>query len=515
MVLFKRDVPPGNTSSDPEILRQLFGGIRSDTGERVNAESTGSIAGIERGIDFIGGLIAKTDIHHFHRLADNSRERIRGSWADFVLNNEPSPNNNCFSAMQSLIRRMKFFGNGYEWLQRNDKFEAVARFPMPSEGVYTIQVFDEDDPLKLAELFYAVPWNGGVEVIRSEDVIHLKNYSMDGVEGISLMQKFRQSIGLQIAQTRLAAIAMRKGSHITKYVKFPNWLQPEEEEQQREALRCLYEGIDNTNRLAVLFGGGEIGSLQDSLQEMQFTELMTVNLQTAANIVGISVNFLNGQGFTSYSSLQQMASDLLTFCLDPIYCQVEQEFTKKLLTPRQRADQYCEFERMSVFKGNGLILAELLKTQFESRQLSWEEVRSASNKDHLFYKPTELGKLNEPKPEPIQQPLVAPVTDELPNDEPQEVQDNQQIQRAIRLTEASLNRVKNRLIRAADKSNFHLQDHYEIIRSEFPDDSEAVIADLELMKDELDNLLPEQRSETLGEKWNTKQLATNLWNTPA
>lgn len=492
MVTIKRARSITNVG-DTEAILKLFNAAPSLSGESVDSESVYGIPAFLNGSRLISQSTARIPCHVIALGDNNSRDKAYDHPAYDLLNFKANSFQTSFTVRQAIVNNAIWSGNGYGLIERQGIIP-TAIYPLDSRQVYVI--YEQDEYGKLIGLYYGVNANGEQVIIPEADMIHIKNVALhNGIEGLSIVDALKQTLGLQIAITKFKAIYYKQGSHINRVLKIPGWLTEEQAEQLRNSMASLHQGVSQAHRLAILMGGADLQTLPVSAEEMELAASAELGLNDIAGILSIPVSLLGGRNSISYGSLEQDQLFLLSYTLDPWLVNLETEFSTKLLRPSERRNYLIEHERKALLRADTTAEINNLINQYNQGLLSWEEVRTYLSKSTI--KEGTFKGLPEPKPEPEPQPEQMP--------EPQHDQNMQdQMERAIRLTEATLNRIKTRLV----KNGKPLQEQVEVIRESLPDFADTVIADLDT--EELKQVLPEQRAEVYN-RWNTAKLAKSLW----
>lgn len=506
---FTRSIPSDSKSTE---LTKLLGGVPSDSGEIVNSQTVWRIPEVTNAIRLISNEAARCDLWPYKQLEDGGKIIDRKCPAYPLLTLKPNDWQSCFDFLSTLIASAAWSGNGYGLIKRDAFADPVSLHNLESEK--TSPIFEYTDGI-LSGVWYAYQSDGQTFIYPSEDVIHIKNFSpINGMEGLSLIDNMKGVLGLSIAQVKYASIVMKHGSHINKVLKIPGWVKQEHKEELHRTMQNLHAGVDNAGRLAVLMGGCELESFPTSNEDLQWLQGREFSLIDVANATGLPVSFLNGKGFVAYNSLQQDDLNLLNHTLDAWLTRLELELTLKLIKNRNHKSCFIEFDRSSLLATDPAY-AEMQTKLYHAEAISWEEMRGRLNlskqRNGQFVRPANIvnadladekqnKELESPEPQPV-------IETPQPIEEEETSEQDTTLERAIKLTESNLERIKNRWIKSGGK----LDKHDEIIRSSLPDlDCELVLNELKNYEEELNDVLPEQRAEVLNQ-WNIKETAKQLW----
>ena len=124
-----------------------------------------------------------------------------------LLNSEPNSKMTRFTFIKTLIVSTLLKGNGYAYIERDNEGNAVALHYIPSELVTIIQ------PKTLGDnIAYSV--TGISNVIESCNMIHILNFSYDGITGISTLSHAKNTLGLSADSEAHASGFFKGGANL-------------------------------------------------------------------------------------------------------------------------------------------------------------------------------------------------------------------------------------------------------------------------------------------------------------
>ena len=177
---------------------------------------------------------------------------------------------------------------------------------------------------------YTDPKSGDRRKLSQFDILHLKAYTKDGVNGISVLARAAETVkSARMAQQyegKFYSQSARPSGVLT--VDVP--LDPEAKESIRQEWNKLHSGVDNAFRIAILDYGLEFKPISVSNADAQFVENKAVSVEDIARFFGVPLYKL-GAGKQSYASNEQNGIEYVVGTLHPTVTQYEQELTYKLL----------------------------------------------------------------------------------------------------------------------------------------------------------------------------------------
>ncbi|WP_254513853.1 phage portal protein [Anatilimnocola floriformis] len=432
--------------------------------------------------------IARTDLWVRKVLPNGAKENDKQHPAFSLLSHKANPFTTSFEFLRTLHSSAIRKGDGFAFIDRDETGTPIGLYNLNADQVYPVRVVQRGIVI---EHYYTVNTGTGYFDVPYDDMIHIMNLPSDEAgESFSALDMLKLATKKANAIQRFQYLYFQNGSHISKVVRIPGFMTPEQRKELLDNLKWINEGLKNSHKLAVLHGGAELSTVNLNAQEMELSALSEATLTDIANAVGLPGTRIGARGSISYGSLEQ---DNLLFAqmLDNWFTNDEAEFSAKLLRPREIDTHVIEFDRGS-FLASDPSYQQLQLAKYAAKVISLDEVRSKLGESGTF----------EPEPEP-QSPQAAAAGSQ-PAESGSQTNDFHEAKESAAggLTFAALKRLKKRLVKSVAAGKYSLTDHERVIRSALDGlDATPVIEQLETMQAELDNVLPEQRQGVI-EKWN-------------
>lgn len=241
------------------------------------------------------------------------------------------------------IARLTQPGGGFVWIIRDRLSET------PRELIHIPSRLVEPWRDTKGKIWYDIshPFTGDRMRLPSEDVLHYKCYSPDGLTSIPVLQRASQVIQAGLAAQAYHQTYYESGGQpagvlssdtdLGGYVKDKNGKNTEvlRKDALRKEWERVHHGPSNSHRIAILDHGLKYTPLTASMADTQFVETHDVTVLDICNFFGVPAYKVNS-GNQSYESNEQNAIEYVTGTLHPIVLQYEQEDTWKLLLPSER-----------------------------------------------------------------------------------------------------------------------------------------------------------------------------------
>jgi len=116
---------------------------------------------------------------------DKGREEATDNIYWNLLTRKPNGFQTPFQLWQWVVRQLDIHGNAYLKRIRNGLGQTIELWPLNADSV-KVQI-----DVTSGKPFYTVLFKGKQDVYQSDQIIHFKGYSVDGVIGLSTIDTFR------------------------------------------------------------------------------------------------------------------------------------------------------------------------------------------------------------------------------------------------------------------------------------------------------------------------------------
>ena len=233
---------------------------------------------------------------------------------------------------QRLLR-----GNAYAWIYRDGYGEPVELIPLPPS---TCEPVIEPGTGRLWYLA-AEPKSGRMYKLSPADILHFKAYSPDGIKGVSVLRRARQTLEIASAAQRYEQALYENGGRPSGILKaatdlggtttLPDGTEISMKDYIRREWDKIHAGPGNGFRTAVLDLGMEYQAISMNNSDAQFVQNKAVTIADIARFSGVPLYKL-GEGHQAFNSNEQNNIEFCVNTIQPIITQMEFEETGKLLT---------------------------------------------------------------------------------------------------------------------------------------------------------------------------------------
>ena len=263
------------------------------------------------------------------------------------------------------------FATEYQKLEHGNAYIYAPRVRGKATGLYlldsdkmTIYVDDAGIISKDNAIWYVYRSNSGKEYKFSHhDIIHLKNFSKDGLIGTPIKKYLAETIQNEQYANKFINNYWKNGVQGRAVLQYTQQFKPETVDKMRARFESMLNGVKNAGRIIPVELGFELKEFNPKLVDSQFFELQGLTIKHIANAFGVKLYQLNDMERSTYSNIETQNRAFLSDTLQNVITQYEQEFDEKLLTSRERKDGYF----------NKFVLDSLLRSDFAQRMAGYKD----------------------------------------------------------------------------------------------------------------------------------------------
>ncbi|QEG40445.1 phage portal protein [Roseimaritima ulvae] len=320
--------------SDWSGFFDAWGSSKTSAGIAVTQESAMTSATVYACTQAIAETVGSLPGLVYESVDDRNRERAKRHRVYSLLHDSPNPLMNALTFYEMGTMRALNRGNFFAEIERNGRDEPIALWPIhPSRvkawrmpggeleyHVYTDQA-DRDNP----EGF-------GYYVIPRRDMFNLPGFGSDGVIGRGVISFAMQEIGLDIATQRYGSTWFGNGARPGGLVKHPSYIDDDERRQIfRDDMNSLHGGMENWNKLGILWHGVEYQQLAVNAEEAQFLGTRELQAKTICRFYKVPPAMVQIYDEFKFGSVDAMLRTFTTMTIRPWAVRWESAIRQQLL----------------------------------------------------------------------------------------------------------------------------------------------------------------------------------------
>lgn len=324
-----------------------------------------NLSTVFRCVDLISDSVAGLPIRVIKESAGCKNEMNNHS-LNVVFSNGISNNLTVYHFMKLLIQSVLLKGNGFALIERGID-GTVTGLKFLESGDVNIHY----DKARKSSLYYTcnLIQNKKIEPI---NMIHLRKYSNDGVNGKSVLSYAIRSIKLSNSAESQATKFFSSGCNLSGVLKVNSTLTKEQRQNIHESWNKSM--TNGGSGLAVLQGNMDFQQISLSPEDSQLLGSRLFQVDELCRFFGVNPVLVGELSHSSYNSLEAAQQEFLLHTLQPYINMVEQELTAKLFKPSEKGLR-INLDETAILRTDKTALATYYKTLLDTGILCINEVR--------------------------------------------------------------------------------------------------------------------------------------------
>jgi len=333
---------------DPGLLDFLRDGPESSSGVTVNVKRALENPAVFRSVSLISNAIGMLPLH---LIRSETKEKAADHRLFRLLHREPNNWQTAFDFRSLMQFRALVKGNGYALIVRSRDIRAgtdkIARLvPLNPDWVKIVQ---NDD----WSIHYEYqPPKGGKRILKPEEVFHLRGLSIDGLNGISLVQMARDAIGLALAADLALGRVFKNGSFVDGTLRTEKSLSDTAYERLLASWQARYGGAANAGQTPILEEGLEYKPIGPSPKDAQSNETRARQVEEIARVFGIPRPLLMVDETSWGSGIDVLGQFFVRYALNPWFEAWQQAIERSLLVGKEKDEYEAKFNAGALLRGS-------------------------------------------------------------------------------------------------------------------------------------------------------------------
>lgn len=266
----------------------------------------------------VSGVEASLPLHVYRRRDDGGKERQVRNSLDQLLSVKPNQWQTAFEWREQQTAHLILRGNAYSWISwatvvdrtgqpRNRAIELIPLHP----DLMRVEQRDWTQP----PTYWLRRANGTEIQIPADEVLHVRGFGLNGVQGRSLISDARETIGVALDTQRFASRLFANDATPGVVLKHPGRLSDQAAKRLQE--RWDTDHASNVRRTAVLEEGMTLDRLTLAPEDAQFLETRDLQRSEICGLFPVPPHLVGMvDKSTSWGTgIEQQNIQFLTYCI--------------------------------------------------------------------------------------------------------------------------------------------------------------------------------------------------------
>jgi len=326
-------------------------------------------------IDILSKTLAKLPREVFETDVSGGKLKDKSDYRYELLHDNPNNYTTSFSFFNAIEANRNLRGNGFARIHRNNHGQAYSLEIIKPSRIVDYKIVN-------GNLYYAfVNDNGDIEAISSNDMLHFKMLTIDGIWGINPIEALR--LNLSTTWKGMNTIDNFYDNNAVSPKALKSTVAGANQKAILEALQKFqkeYAGSLNAGQLMPLPPNTEIQELSLNMADAEFISTIKFNANQIAGVFGIPPHMVGNTETSKYNNVEQMTIGFKSDTISPIAKMYKEEFRLKLLTPQEkRQGKDIELNLMAMIETDHKTRMEGYKTLSQIGAISPNKIAQIEN----------------------------------------------------------------------------------------------------------------------------------------
>lgn len=328
---------------------------------------------VYRCVDLISDSVAVLPLKTYLLDEGGFKKEYKTHPAYMILDLEPNEDMTRFVFFKTLMASVLLTGNGYAYIERDRNLNLLQLIYIPTSQVTIVYITDKNGIMRKR---YQVV--GFKELVEPKDMIHVLNFSYDGIIGVSTLTHARQTLGIATKSEEHASGFFESGGAVSGILTVEGKRLDKTQKDQ------IYETWDermsqHPNGIAVLEGNMKYQPITVSPKDSQLLESRQFNVVDICRFFSVSPVKAFDLSKSSYSTVEATQLQYLTDTALAVITKIEQEINRKVFLRSERGRIIAEFDTSAILRTDKAAQAAYWKDMFYVGAASPNEIRRENN----------------------------------------------------------------------------------------------------------------------------------------
>lgn len=320
-------------------------GQQSNSGVEVDEESSLKISAVYACVKVIAETIASLPLVLLKELSNGDNEKAKQHPLYSVLHDSPNSEMTSFTFREMLMTNLLLWGNAYALIKRDANGHVVELYPLKSKNMVV-----ERDAVTNAIKYTYTNNKGITKTYKPKQVLHIPAFTFDGIVGVSPITYAREAMGLSLATEEFGARFFGNGARPGGVLEHPGIVK--DPEKLRDSWNKVYQGTQNSHKVAVLEEGMKYHEIGMSPEDSQFLQTRAFQINEICRIFRVPPHMIGDLSRSTFSNIEHQSIDFVVHTIRPWIARWEQAITRSLLNDEEKTIYYARFNVNGLMRGD-------------------------------------------------------------------------------------------------------------------------------------------------------------------
>lgn len=328
---------------------------------------------VYRCVDLISDSLAVLPLLTYKIDKDGFKSLMNNHPAFNLLNSAPNSDMTRATFMKVMMTSVLLTGNAYAYISRDANLQVQEIIYIPSSKV-TIEWVANNTLVR--QKMYRV--SGFSELVDPFDMIHVLNFSYDGILGVSTLTHARQTLGIATDSEAQVKGFFENGAATSGVLTLTG---PPLTKEQKDGIYETWASRTQSHPggVAVLEGNMTYQPITISPKDSQLLESREFNVIDICRFFSVSPVKAFDLSKSSYSTVEATQLQYLSDTVLPVITKFELEINRKVFLPSEQRTIRCEYDTSVMLRADKAAQGNFYREMFNIGAVTPNEIRREIN----------------------------------------------------------------------------------------------------------------------------------------
>lgn len=379
MKIFGIEIRKASKKEIKEVISSTYSGSGYFLQSRENAML---LSTVYRCVDVISDSVAQLPLETYKLDAEGFKRPYVDHPIYTLMDEEPNEDMTRFTFFKTMVASVLLKGNAYAYIERDGKGNAIQLIYLPVNLVGIVWITDTHG---IRRKRYQVA--GFKDLVQPKDMIHILNFSYDGIIGVSTLTHARQTLGIATDSESHASGFFKNGASMAGVLTIEGTRLNKEQKEQNynEWSARTNPTTGNPNGIVILEGNMKYQPITINPKDSQLLESRQFNVVDVCRFFSVSPVKAFDLSKSSYATVEATQLGFLTDTVAPMLTKIELELQRKVPLPSEKGRMKIEFNTKGFLRADKAAQAAYLNTMFNIGAMTPNEIRRENNMSKVEY----------------------------------------------------------------------------------------------------------------------------------
>ncbi|GLQ31656.1 phage portal protein [Litoribrevibacter albus] len=346
-----------------KLASALGGWSMSTSGVEINARNAMQIGTVFMCVRVLAESIGMLPLRLYEEVG-GSKNLVSGVRLANLLRNGPNDFMTAQEWKECVVTHLCLRGNHYSYV---NKVRGEPRELLPLNPDAVKPIINDDWTIE-----YEVTFPNKIKrTLSQNEILHIRLFSVDGVNGLGPIQWCRNGLGLAKATEDHGSRLFKNGAHPGGGFQTDQTLKDEQYNRLKDQLDTF--NSEGAHKPLILEGGLKWHQISLSAEDAQFLETRKFQRAEICGMFRVPPHMIADLERATFSNIEHQSLDFVQSALMPFMTRIEHRLAKSLLKPT--SNQYFKFNANALLRGDIKSRGEFYTKLQQAGALSPNEIR--------------------------------------------------------------------------------------------------------------------------------------------